>query len=158
MDENKLGNLYQKIVQTVIETIPEEWSKVYLYGEITEDVGNTYFYYYPVNNDLPVQSHSIPKIYEVEEEEYERLWEQLLHNLEELWHEFKSNDREPWTNLTMIFNREGNFKIDYDYEDLTDANDHERVIIWKHKYLNLWPSGEDDKKFLEEYLKSNNEM
>ncbi|WP_336047137.1 immunity protein YezG family protein [Solibacillus ferritrahens] len=52
----------------------------------------------------------------------------------------------------MIFNSEGKFKIDYDYEDLSEADDYERRIIWKHKYLNLLPEDEDDKKFLEEYL------
>lgn len=54
----------------------------------------------------------------------------------------------------MFFTHEGDFKIDYEYEDLSNADDYERRIIWKHKYLNLLPEDEDDQKFLEEYLKT----
>ena len=152
MDENKLGSIYNNIAQTVIETIQEEWSEVYVYGEITEDVRTAFFYYYPENGRTPVHSHNIPDLYEIEKEDYKKLWRQLLDDLKELWYEFKNNYQEPWTNLTMIFNSDGKFKINYDYEDLSEADDYERQIIWKHKYLNLLPEDEDDKKFLEEYL------
>lgn len=152
MDDNKLGSLYNNIAQTVIETIPEEWSEVFVYGEILEDVRTAFFYYYPENSSSPVHSHNIPELFEMERAEYKVSWRRLLDALCELWAEFKKNEMEPWTNLTMIFNRDGGFKIEYDYEDLSDADDFERRIIWKHKYLNLVPEDEDDKKFLEEYL------
>ena len=38
MDENQLNTIYQEIAETVVETIPEEWSKILIYGEILEDV------------------------------------------------------------------------------------------------------------------------
>ncbi|TCP31231.1 uncharacterized protein DUF600 [Scopulibacillus darangshiensis] len=34
MDDKKLGALYNQIANLVIETIPEDWSEVYLYGAI----------------------------------------------------------------------------------------------------------------------------
>lgn len=154
MDNMKLGSIYNKIAQTVIETIPEEWSEVFIYGEITEDVRTAFFYYYPVNSRSPVHSHNIPDLFGIEKEDYKLLWRLLLDDLSKLWYEIKNNGQEPWTNLTMIFDSEGKFKIDYDYEDLSDADDYERRIIWKHKYLNLLPEDEDDRKFLEEYLNS----
>ncbi|MBD8035070.1 DUF600 family protein [Solibacillus sp. Sa1YVA6] len=154
MDENKLNSIYQNIAQIVVETIPEEWSKVLIYGEITEDTGNTFFFYYPINNNSPIHSHNIPNMFGIEKEEYKERWRILLNSLEELWYEFKNNNQEPWTNLTFIFNSEGELKIDYDYEDLSEANDYERRIIWKYEYLGLIPEDEDDQEFLESYLQS----
>ncbi|MED1741415.1 DUF600 family protein [Bacillus swezeyi] len=155
MDENKLNTLYQNIAGTIIETIPEKWSKVFIYGEIIEDVQKGFFYYYPEGKDTPVYSHNIPELFEIEQSDYRNLWGQLLDDLEDLWYEFKNSDQETWTSLTMMIQRDGEFNIDYDYEDLSDANDHKRKIVWKHKYLGLWPKDEDDEKLLEQYLESN---
>lgn len=154
MDENKLEDIYQRIAQTVVDTIPEEWIKVYIYAEVSEDVINVFFYYYPDSGSSPIHSHNIPMIFDIAEEDYETLWEQILENFEEMWSEFKNQDQESWTNLTMIFNSEGDFKVDYDYEDLSDADDYERRIIWKYKYLDLIPKEDDDKEFLGNYLKT----
>ncbi|MEC2074524.1 antitoxin YezG family protein [Metabacillus fastidiosus] len=156
MNENKLNSIYQNIAQTVIETIPEEWSKVFVYGEITEDTSNAFFFYYPENNKSPIHSHNIPDIFGIEKETYKEKWRTLLDYLEELWYEFKNNNQEPWTNLTFIFNHEGELKIDYDYEDLSEANDYERRIIWKYKYLKLLPEDKDDQEILKTYLCNHN--
>lgn len=45
MNESKLNEYYQKIAQTVNEMIPEEWSKVILYGEVNEGPGTAFFFY-----------------------------------------------------------------------------------------------------------------
>ncbi|OMI28476.1 cytoplasmic protein [Bacillus haynesii] len=155
MDENKLNTIYQEIAETVVETIPEEWSKVLIYGEILEDVQKGFFYYYPEGNDSPVYCHNIPEFFSIEKEDYRNLWRQLINNLEKLWYEFKNSDQKTWTSLTMIIQSDGEFNIDYDYEDLSDADDYERRIVWEHKYLGLWPEDEDDKEVLEQYLESN---
>jgi hypothetical protein len=42
MDDAKLdriGDLYQEIGQLVIDMIPEEWRKVYIYSEMEEEGG-----------------------------------------------------------------------------------------------------------------------
>ncbi|WP_308457641.1 immunity protein YezG family protein [Paenibacillus polymyxa] len=39
----KIAELYQDIAITVIEIIPEEWSKVFIYAEVQEDVGKSSF-------------------------------------------------------------------------------------------------------------------
>lgn len=51
MKESKLNEYYQKIAQTVNEMIPEEWSKVILYGEINEGTGTAFFFYQSNIND-----------------------------------------------------------------------------------------------------------
>ncbi|NPC92336.1 DUF600 family protein [Bacillus sp. WMMC1349] len=156
MNENGLNTIYQKIAETIVETIPEEWSKVFIYGEILEDVRKGFFYYYPDGSDSPVHSHNIPELFEIEKEEYRKLWRLLIDNLSELWYEFKNSDQEAWTNLTMIIQSDGEFNIDYNYEDLSEADDYERRIIWKHDYLGLWPEDEEDKEFLKKYIESKN--
>ena len=34
MNDEKLSKLYNEIAEVVIDTIPEKWFKVYLYGEV----------------------------------------------------------------------------------------------------------------------------
>ncbi|TYQ14662.1 UNVERIFIED_CONTAM: uncharacterized protein (TIGR01741 family) [Acetivibrio alkalicellulosi] len=152
--EEKLNEIYGKIAETLNETIPEEWDKVYVYGEILEDVQKGFFNYYPKSSNLSVYSHDIPNLFEVSKDEYRKMWNQLLEDLEELWCEFKNNGQEQWTNLTFILENNGKFKIDYDYTDLSDADDSERHLIWNYKYLGIMPEDEDDKQIVEEYIKT----
>lgn len=153
MNDIKLNSIYQKIAQTINETIPEEWSKVLMYGEIADGTGTAFFFYYNPNSELPIYSHDISEIYSLNEEEYDKLWYQLLDELKLLSDEFKNNNQEQWTNLTFTLESTGKFKVDYDYEDLSNADDHERRVIWEYTRLGLLPESEYDKRILEEYLK-----
>lgn len=135
MNEDRLSSIYHRIVENVVETIPEAWTKAYLYGEITEIVQKSYFFYYPLQHNEPVFSHDIPERFGVPEEAYDQLWFQQLAILKELWEEFR-NHGDPWTNLTMYIDHTGKFNIDYDYEDVSKMSDEERMLIWMHKYLN----------------------
>ncbi|MED3687909.1 antitoxin YezG family protein [Peribacillus butanolivorans] len=153
MNESKLNNYYQKIAQTVNEIIPEEWTKVFLYGEIAEGTGTAFFYYRSNNKGKLIYSHDIPELYNISRLEYREVWRRLIKNLKELSEEFKKNNQEQWTNLTFTLESTGKFKVDYDYEDLSDADDHERRVIWEYTRLDLLPESEYDKRILEEYLK-----
>lgn len=152
--EERLNEIYVKIAETINETIPEEWDKVYVYGEILEDVQRAYFNYYPTGSNESVYSHSIPQLFEISQDEYKKLWYELVKNLSELWQVFKNNGQEPWTNLTFILESTGKFKIDYDYTDLSEASPSKRHLIWDYKYLGIMPEDEDDKQIIEEYIKS----
>ena len=92
--EERLNEIYGKIADTLNDTIPEEWDKIYMYGEIGEGVREAFFYYYPSESNEPVYSHKIPEIFDISEDEYDKLWYQLLDNLTELWNEFKNNGQE----------------------------------------------------------------
>jgi len=152
--EGKLNEIYIKIANTIDETIPEKWDKVFMYGEILEDVQKAFFYYYPTGSKEPVYSHDIPEIFDISEDEYDELWYKLLDNLEALWNEFKNNGQEQWTNLTFVLESNGRFKMDYDYTDLSDADDVERQSIWKYKYLGIMPKDENYRRVVEEYIKN----
>lgn len=105
-------------------------------------------------NDKLIYSHDIPELHSISRIEYRDTWRRLIKVLKELSDEFKDNNQEQWTNLTFTLESTGKFKVDYDYEDLSDADDHERRVIWEYTRLGLLPETEYDKSILEEYLKS----
>ncbi|GIN95556.1 hypothetical protein J6TS1_14260 [Siminovitchia terrae] len=152
MNEEQLDRLYQQIAEVVVETIPEEWSKVYLYGEVVEGSQTAYFYYYPEGNNKPIYSHEITELFTVSEFEYTEKWHRLIDFIQELWRAFKDNGQEPWTNLTMAFDKIGKFNIDFNYDDLSNIDPHERKTIWKYKHLDIIPKSNSGKKHLEKYL------
>ncbi len=154
MDTAEMERIYSKIAKKIVQMIPEEWARVFVYGEILEDVQKGFFYYLTKDGNQPIYSYYIPKLFGVPKEKYGEQREEFLNSLQELWEVFKRSAEPVWTSMTMILESTGKFKIDYDYEDLTEADDHERLIIWKYKYLGLIPEDEDDKEFLEEYLKN----
>lgn len=154
MNEEKLCKYYQRIAEVIVETIPEKWSKVYLYGEIVEGSQTAYFYYYPEISEQPVYSHDIPEFFTMSEVEYSENWNMLVNHIQSLWNEFNDNDQEPWTNFTLFLDNEGNFKIGYNYDDLSNADSHERKTLWKYRHLGLLPKSNSGRKYLERYLES----
>ncbi|MDF2858793.1 MAG: hypothetical protein K0Q87_4644 [Neobacillus sp.] len=152
MNDEQLDRLYQKIAEVVVDTIPEDWSKVYLYGEVVEGSQSTYFYYYPEGSDKPIYSHEITELFTISELEYSEKWHLLVDFIQELWREFNINGQEPWSNFTLVLDKLGKFKIDYNYDDLTNKDPHERKTIWKYKNLGIMPKSNSGKKHLEKYL------
>jgi hypothetical protein len=57
--EDQLGKIYQQIGETIVEMIPEEWEKVYLYAEVSEGFSYVYFYYCPVHHSSCLTSRKI---------------------------------------------------------------------------------------------------
>lgn len=157
MDEAKLERIYHQIAQTIVEMIPEEWEKVYLYGEVLEGVQSTYFYYYPYESDQPIYSLDIPELFDVEEEEYDQLKGQLYDLLRDLWNESKRDGNEVWTNLTLILDSSGKFKLEYGYEDLSETDHFVRSMIWRYNKLGILPKGDYATKILKEHLQDKNE-
>lgn len=152
MNEEQLERLYQQIAEVVAETIPEEWSKIYLYGEIVEGSQTAYFYYYPEGSDKPIYSHEITELFTVSELEYTEKWHRLVDFIQELWRAFKDNGQDPWTNLTMVFDRIGKFNIDFNYDDLSNTDPHQRKTIWKYVHLGIIPKSNSGKRHLEKHL------
>ncbi|WYQ43575.1 MAG: antitoxin YezG family protein [Shouchella clausii] len=152
MNEEQLDRLYKHIAEVVVETIPEEWSKVYLYGEVVEGSQTAYFYYYPEGSNKPINSHEITELFPVSEREYTEKWHRLVDFIQELWRAFKDNGQDSWSNFTMIFDKTGKFNIDFNYNDLSNIDPHMRKTIWKYKHLGIMPKSNSGKKHLEEYL------
>lgn len=154
MKDEKLSKLYSEIAEIVIDTIPDKWFKIYLYGEAGEGVQESYFYYDPEEDATPIYSHNIVELFNVSEEEYFKKWHCLLDCIKTMKKEFIDNNQEAWTNFTMIFDNTGKFKIDFNYDDLSNENSHERMIIWEYEHLHIMPKSNSGKKYLEKYLKT----
>ncbi|KZE37610.1 cytoplasmic protein [Bhargavaea cecembensis] len=135
MDTGKNENLYTDIANTVLEMIPEKWGWVKLYAEYWDGYYKCYFYYSPAGSGEHVYSLDIPDEYEVSQETFDRLDEQLYDHVKALWNESENQDEDPWTNLTLSLQNDGKIKIDYDYSDLSDLNPLEKRKRWESDYL-----------------------
>jgi hypothetical protein len=47
----------------------------------------------------------------------------------ELWDVLERQKQEKWTNLTFILDNSGEFNIDYNYNDLAEADSNDQQII-----------------------------
>lgn len=150
---NRIGRKYQQIAQLVNDMIPEEWERVYIYGEMEKDGGTNFFYYDPKKGKEPVYSLDIPDLFEINEDEYEERDDQLYSALEDLWNEFKDSEQEPWSTFIMTFDTSGKFDVKHGYEDLSESGPFQRLLAFKYKYLGIVPTDDYAKKVLDEYLK-----
>ncbi|MCW1928973.1 immunity protein YezG family protein [Bhargavaea beijingensis] len=135
MDKEKEENLYTYIANTVLEMIPGKWDWIKLYAEYWDGYYKCYFYYSPAGSGEHVYSLDIPNQYEVSQETFDRLDEQLYGYIKALWNEFKNQGETAWTNLTLSLQNDGKMKIDYDYSDLSDLNPLEKRKCWESNYL-----------------------
>ena len=153
--EKQLQNIYQEIADTVNQMIPEEWGKVYFYAQISETGGGIYFYYNtPENLNDFKYSLEIPFNFYVNEGAFEQMEDDLFELCEKMREIFKKHDQELWYSFTMSVERNGEFKIHYDYTDWfkTDYLFDAQKIIWKYKYLGIKPAHPNDQKVIEKYL------
>ncbi|MGD7043349.1 antitoxin YezG family protein [Jeotgalibacillus proteolyticus] len=152
--EKEMDRLYKEIAETVNEMIPEDWKKFYLYAQISENGGGTYFFYNTRENDKYMYSLEIPSKFQIDEDEFERK-EDLLYKLsKDLRQVFKDNQQELWYSYTMTLESSGAFKLHYDYTDWfeTEYSFSDQMIIWKYKYLDEKPNDKKDKAMLDTYL------
>ncbi|PAD62846.1 TIGR01741 family protein [Bacillus siamensis] len=154
MNNEKMGELYQKIAEHLNEMIPFQWKKIVLYAEILDDSADIYFYFTTPNNSNYLFSHNIPEHFDVSEEIYDQLLIELQELFEELKAEFKLGNQDIWTNLTLKLENTGKFSIDYNYDDVLSSqlDDLQRRDVWKYQNLGILPADEEDRKFIEEYL------
>ena len=159
----KIKEMYEDIQRRIFYMIPEKWENMYLYASVSDlidrrQTGELFFYYIPkgIFKKNPVNVYEIPQKFNLDEKEYLKLVNILYQKIVELREEFKKIEIVPtWTNLTMSI--QGiQFKVEYDYEDLSKSkfSSYERHIIWRYKYLGI---GEEklnrkEREILEKYL------
>ena len=120
----KLKNLYSKIQTQLFYMIPEKWDKIYLYAAMFTDdqilkKGEMFFYYYPTGilKKNPVNVYEVPMKFNIDEEAYMKLVNDLYQTIKLLQKEFEDAGEKPWTSLTVSI-EDLKFKIEYDYEYL----------------------------------------
>ena len=120
----KLKALYSKIQTQLFYMIPEKWDRIYLYAAMFTDEqilkkGEMFFYYYPTGilKKNPVNVYEVPIKFNIDEEAYMKLINNLYETIKLLQKEFEKAGEKPWTSLTISIENL-KFKIEYSYEDL----------------------------------------
>lgn len=135
METKKMEQTYQQIANTMVNIVPEEWQELYLYAEFREGYRKVFFYYYPKSEIKPIYSLDIVDLFNIDEDEYDELEDNLYNCFSTLWEEFKEQGQEQWTNLTFILDHTGKMKINYGYEDISEISPIEKQDKWEAKYL-----------------------
>lgn len=159
----KIKEMYEDIQRRIFYMIPEKWDRMYLYASVSDlidghQTGELFFYYIPkgIFKKNPVNVYEIPQKFNLDEKEYLKLVNILYQKIVELREEFKKIELVPtWTNLTMII-QGTQFKVEYDYEDLSKSkfSSYERHIIWRYNYLGIKEEqlNKKEREIIERYL------
>lgn len=159
----KIEEMYEDIQKRIFYMIPEKWDKMYLYCQVMDRIdrqktGELFFYYIPkgILRKNPVNVYEIPQKFNLDENEYLKLVNSLYNKIVLLREEFKKMElTSTWTNLTIIIHGT-EFKVEYDYEDLSKSkfNSYERHIIWRYNYLGIGKEtlNKNEKKIIDRYL------
>lgn len=138
-----IKELYSEIRKCLFYMIPEKWESIYLYASVIqrengEETGEMFFYYFPksIIKKNPINVYQIPHKFNLNEDEYIRLTNQLYVLIKKLKNQCKKYDKINWTNITIsIENVE--FLAEYNCDDLMVSNysSEDRMAIWQYKYL-----------------------
>ena len=135
MDTSKCELLYSEIANKLNQIIPTEWSKILFYVEVEPGVVNHYYCFYEANSGNLIQFSDIADMYGINESELKSEELKLTSFAEALNNEFANNNQKRWTSMTFILERNGEFHIDYGYENLNNTSIVHRRKQWKKKYL-----------------------
>ncbi|WP_297430164.1 immunity protein YezG family protein [Clostridium sp.] len=152
INENNLTRYYSEIAEKLDEIIPVDWDKIVMYAEEIGDVGSVSFYYYTDNVKVHY-SGDIPYEYNVSEDIFDSLIDELMNTNKCLWDEFKNAGESTWSSLTFYLDSGWRFKVKFGYERNTEIGHLEREIRWAYDELGIIPENDYEKKLLEEYLK-----
>lgn len=166
LDTPDVKNIYKEIQKKLYYMVPEKWDKLYLYATIKEKIANEpngemYFYYFPkgILKKNPINVYEIPAKFNIDEQSYMKLVQNLYGSIENLWKEYKENTDKVWTNIN-IFIENYKFKIEYNYKtiDTSEYTSYERHIIWRYEHLGIERNtvNKNERSVIERYLNDKN--
>lgn len=165
IENSEIRKVYSELQKQLFYLIPEKWDRIYLYASVEEkmqglETGELFFYYFPkgILKKNPVNVYEIPNKFNLNEEEYIKLVENLYNEIKKIRDIFKKYNHRLWSNLTIRI--EGlKFEIEYNYEDLIASrySSIDRHIIWKYFNLNLPLEyfTRKEKKIINNYINEN---
>ncbi|PRR82003.1 immunity protein YezG family protein [Clostridium vincentii] len=143
-------NNYKLIINELIKVIPDGWGDIIFYGEFGEG-SYSFEYYVKFEDEEFIQCF---KLKDISKTDIMSAFDKIntILKLERV----VLSDEKRWTNCTLLVNKSGKFKMDYDYTDLTEKA-YAYQSVWKFKYLNITPSSNNKKakEAVDEYLKIN---
>lgn len=162
LQNSEIRKVYSELQRQLFYLIPEKWDRIYLYASVEEKIegletGELFFYYFPKGllKKNPVNVYEVPNKFNLNEEEYIKLVEQLYYEIKKIRGIFKRENHKLWSNLTIRI--EGlKFEIEYNYEDLKKLNysSDNRHIIWKYNNLKLPEESftRSERKIIQRYI------
>ena len=90
--EEDIRNLHKEIQQNIRGMLPEKYKKICLYASVMEEGqaqnGEMFFYYFPAGilKKNPINVYEIPRIFDIEEEQYAKLEKRLYESIKKLKH------------------------------------------------------------------------
>jgi uncharacterized protein (TIGR01741 family) len=155
--ENELRELYNKMAKQLSLMVPTEWEKIFLLGEVEKDqlsYSVTFYFIEKTSKDI-VRCIDIPDIYNVSEERYDELDDELSGLILALNDCFKNNGQELWEQVILVIDCDGNFNVDFRYDVMVDTDPLEREIIWAYDTFGYVPKeGTYPREELDKYLSS----
>ncbi len=149
---------YEKIQNYLFSLIPEKWEEIYLYASVVTGAngsGELYFYYLPkgILKKKPINVYEVPQRFNINEEQYLQLVEELYKCIKDLKQDFIDTEQELWSSLTISI-ANSKFKIEYNYDSLprTEEESNARHVIWRYKYLKIGGEKKEERKILDEYF------
>ena len=153
---------YEKIQNYLFTLVPEKWDGIYLYASVNQyakesEKGEMFFYYLPkgILKKKPINVYEVPQRFNINEEQYLKIVEELYTCIKSLQDDFIKTDQELWTNLTISIEN-NKFKVEFKYDELptTEKEIYERNVIWCYKYLKVGGESKEEHKILDEYYTS----
>jgi len=135
--------LYSEIQKKLFYMIPEKWESIFLYASVIDmqnkrSVGEMYFYYLPkgILKKKYVNSYEIPGLFNIDEEQYSKLITDIYGLVKSLRECFIRTRKKAWSNVSISIEN-FQFKIEYDYDDLANAeySSYEKHVVWRFQYL-----------------------
>lgn len=119
---------YQKIFNTLQDILPDDWQKVIFYAEYAE---SSYSMKYFVTTD---QDSNIDcfKLKVISKRDIIKAFATIDSYITPVRKELNQKDK--WNVMTLIVDDRGNFKADYEYEDISEKSI-EYFQKWKEQYL-----------------------
>lgn len=141
--QTDIKNLHEEIQRKIFLMLPESWNSLYLYASVIDHfdklkTGEMFFYYFPKGmlKKRPVNVYEVPNKFNIDEEQYFRLADDLYKQIKALRNAQIENKEKPWSNVTIIIEKQ-KYKVIYNYDNLTGENfdSVERRLIWTYRYL-----------------------
>lgn len=162
----EIKSIYKKIQNELFYMIPEKWDKIYLYASVIKNINNIetgemFFYYIPkgILKKNPVNVYEVPSKFNIDEEEYNELANNLYETIKVLRKQFKKQNEKLWSNIVISIEN-FKFNIEYSYENLLTSNysDEDRNIIFRYKYLDIpiEKFSKKERKIINSYLINQN--
>lgn len=120
------NTIYNEITKNLVTVLPENWDKVCLYCQITND-SYEFFFHVKVEGNY-IQSFDLEKSYKISRKELRECFKKLNDVVKPEYEEKK------FYVMTFILEKNGKFSTEYEYTDYSERSlDYKKS--WKEKYL-----------------------